>query len=86
MPVSRSHQTPDLSTEPVHSIFAFGLAAPPSCIYSASSKLVHRSRQSSPRSMLDKSEPTPYKTPWVGLSARWCSSSPRPGFAKLIPS
>jgi len=59
--IACSHQTPDLSTYPVHSVFAFGLAAPLSCMYSASSKLVHRSRQSPPRSMLDKSEPTPYK-------------------------
>ena len=56
-----SHQTLDLSTEPVHSVFAFDLAAPLSCMYSASSKPVHRSWQSSPRFILDKSEPIPYK-------------------------
>ena len=57
-----SHQTPDLGTEHAHNISAFGLAAPMSCMYSASSKLVHRSRQSSPRSMLDKSEPIPSRS------------------------
>ena len=82
----QSHQTPDLSTEPTHSVFAFGLAAPLSCMYSASSKLVHRSRQSSPRSMLDKSEPIPYKPRVSGaISTRCCDSSPGTGFRKTYP-
>ena len=45
-------------------------------MHSASSKPIHRSRQSSPRSMLDKSKLTPHKPSVSGaVSTRWFDSS-----------
>ena len=58
-----SHQTPDLSPEPVHRVFTSSLAAPMSCMHSASSETTHRSGQSFPCLMRNKLEPILHKAP-----------------------